>query len=59
MGNLLLYGKNNDLLWEANTRGDLLIIQDDGNLVLYDKCGYPVWSSGTVTGHNNQGLFVD
>ena len=48
-GNILLHGNNNDLLWKVNTRGELLIIQDDSNLVLYDQCGYPVWSSQTST----------
>lgn len=43
------YGPNNV---PANLRGDLLIVQDDGNLVLYNtkdlnRGWYPVWASNT------------
>lgn len=48
-GNLVLY-KGKDPLWDANTQGQggvRLIMQDDGNLVLYRPDMQPVWSSGT------------
>ncbi|HSC19356.1 MAG TPA: hypothetical protein VLC74_10610 [Rhizomicrobium sp.] len=34
------------LIWETATQGDRLMMQGDGNLVIYDG-EVPVWSSGT------------
>jgi hypothetical protein len=37
-------------LWSTGTyphSGDALIFQPDGNLVVYDTDGTPLWSSGT------------
>ncbi|MBG9945238.1 hypothetical protein ABE237_13560 [Brevibacillus formosus] len=68
-GKLVLLRANGDPLWYSdnaawsssrhpagtNLRGDLLIMQDDGNLVLYNttdlnKGWYPVWASDTGVG---------
>ena len=50
-GDLVVYdntaGKS---LWSSNTKGsqaDYLVMQDDGNLVLFTKSGSPVWQSMT------------
>ena len=38
----------------------MLILQDDGNLVVYDKMsGDPIWSSGTVTNKESVLIFQD
>jgi hypothetical protein len=53
-GNLVLY-KGKEALWDANTQGQggvRLIMQDDGNLVLYTVGMQPIWASGTQ-GHLN------
>lgn len=34
------------LIWETATQGDRLMMQGDGNLVIYDG-EVPIWSSGT------------
>jgi hypothetical protein len=46
-GNLVLYNVNNQSVWTSNTLfnpGAYLDIQDDGNLVIYTKDAYPLWS---------------
>src|SRR5262249_26824666 len=35
------------VLWSANAVGDSLVMQADGNLVLYDAAQNPTWSSVT------------
>jgi hypothetical protein len=48
------------LLWESDTchrGGAKLVMQSDGNLVIYDRVGLPVWSSGTH-GHDGAHLAV-
>ena len=46
---LVLRGKDNTTLWRAQNSktAETLILQDDGNLVLYDGNSKPVWSTGT------------
>ena len=46
---LLLRGKNNSTMWTAPTsaRAEKLILQDNGNLVLYDEKEKPVWATKT------------
>ena len=50
-GNLELW--NNDsrrLLWQSGTKGvsvAKMVMQDDGNLVIYDRNRRPLWSTGT------------
>ena len=50
---LVLYDKNNKSLWKANdmrrriSAPMILIMQDDGNLVIYDRCRKPYWESRT------------
>ena len=52
-GDLVLYNKNNDEvcsandMWNRKSTPDDLLIQIDGNLVLYDECGRPFWESKT------------
>ena len=52
-GTLVLYGKSNNQIWKASniwnrkSTPDVLFMQDDGNLVLYDECGKPYWESNT------------
>lgn len=49
-GEFILYNASGRL-WTAKTKGAVpgyeLIMQDDGNLVLYDDRFRPVWTSGT------------
>lgn len=49
-GEFILYNTSGRL-WAAKTKGKApgfeLIMQDDGNLVLYDSSFEPVWASGT------------
>ncbi|MFY7890492.1 MAG: hypothetical protein ACOVOW_16370 [Spirosomataceae bacterium] len=45
-GNLVIT-KNNTLIWQANTSGDALRLQEDGNLVVYGQGGNPQWASST------------
>lgn len=52
-GNLVLYAlkPSRSVLWTANTQGhagDRLLMQGDGNLVVYGADGQAVWSSGTT-----------
>jgi len=50
-GNLELWDTTSRrLLWHTATRGRdaaRMVMQDDGNLVIYDKRGRPLWASGT------------
>jgi hypothetical protein len=48
-GNVVLYGGGR-AVWSTNTHGNpsaFLAIQSDGNLVVYDRNGNALWSSGT------------
>lgn len=48
-GNLVLY-RNGVALWSTQTQGRNVVravMQGDGNFVLYDNNGNPVWNSGT------------
>ena len=49
MSNLVLYptGSPSDILWQTGVGGDDLILQPDGNLVLY-RASTAVWASSTV-----------
>ena len=48
-GNLVLFGKDKSIIWAAGIGLDAtkLIMQDDGNLVLYKDGDQSVWSTGT------------
>ena len=51
-GTLYLRGKDEKVLWRAGNESigvklELLLLQNDGNLAGYDKCGNRVWSTGT------------
>ena len=49
-GNIVLYDQG-VALWDSGTTDStlgVLLMQRDGNLVLYDGSGTPVWASGTV-----------
>jgi serine/threonine protein kinase len=55
-GDLVLYDNYTDKpIWSSNTKGeaDSLVMQDDGNLVLYSKSKSPIWSSGSVGKHGD------
>lgn len=47
-GDFVLYGAENPL-WSTNTaeRGSRVVMQHDGNLVLFDAQNNPVWSLNT------------
>lgn len=54
--NLVLYKKNDDgmeVLWASNTYTEegstnhSVLMQADGNLVMYNADGQPIWASGT------------
>jgi hypothetical protein len=58
-GNLVLYGAG-AAYWASKTQSKVvsrLVMQDDGNLVLYDRKGGSVWASGT-NGHPGAFLLV-
>lgn len=38
---------DNILVWESGTSGDMLAMQADGNLVIYDGDGEPIWTTST------------
>jgi|SRR4051812_47953311 hypothetical protein len=38
------------LIWESATAGERFVVQGDGNLVIYNREGEPVWASHTA-GH--------
>ena len=46
---LILVGKDGRSVWKEKTWGDALrmVLQDDGDLVLYNKCNVSVWNTGT------------
>lgn len=49
-GNLMVVDQNDNALWATDTAGkavDSLVVQDDGNLVLYGPGNKVVWSSNT------------
>lgn len=58
-GNLEVWNrKSSRLLWQSGTRGAhvaRMVMQDDGNLVIYDRKGRPMWSSGT---HGNDSAYL-
>jgi hypothetical protein len=59
-GNVVLYNQGTPL-WASGTAGrpqGRLIMQSDGNLVLYSLSGQPLWATGTA-GHPHASLFVD
>lgn len=50
-GNLVLFGKNNAVLWASYTHdkgGVRAVMQTDGNLVIYTAAGVALWSTGTA-----------
>ena len=53
---LSLRGIDNKTIWRANNMFDewseKLFIQNDGNLVVYNKCDKPIWSTDTYEGKN-------
>ena len=51
-GKIYLLGKDNSSRWNTkasftNSKPQMMLIQDDGNVVIYDKCGNRQWQSGT------------
>jgi hypothetical protein len=47
-GELVIFDNNdNKPIWSSNSQGDpnALVVQDDGNLVLYAKNGSVIWAS--------------
>lgn len=49
-GNLVLsFNNQNRVLWQSNTtgRGDRLVMEESGNLAIYDYGKYAVWHSDT------------
>ncbi|MFZ0495644.1 MAG: hypothetical protein WBE80_00395 [Methylocella sp.] len=52
-GNMLILGGDNNILFQTNTGSypqAFFRMQDDGNLVIYEQGGQPVWSSKTSAG---------
>lgn len=50
-GNLALVTSSGSVLWttvSSGTAGNLLVVQSDGNLVLYNAGYRPIWASGTA-----------
>ncbi|KAJ3499586.1 hypothetical protein NLG97_g201 [Lecanicillium saksenae] len=51
-GNLVLH-TGSTALWTSQTAGRYavqdVIMQGDGNFVMYDNSGHPIWSSGSAT----------
>jgi outer membrane protein assembly factor BamB len=45
-------------IWQTETTGDRVAMQEDGNLVIYDAVGEPLWASGTF-GVQNAVLVAD
>ena len=57
-GKPALIGEDYSKIWRvellpSSRTVNLLIIQDDGNLVVYDQCGKALWESETQGGCNN------
>ena len=51
-GKICLLGKDNSSRWKSRilsrkSKPDLMLLQNDGNLVVYDKCGNTIWESKT------------
>ena len=48
-GNLVIFGKDDSILWSAGIgqNAEKLVMQDDGNVVLYKDDGRSVWATGT------------
>ena len=49
-GNIYLLGEDNNTRWSTeinlvNSKPYMMLIQDDGNLGVYDKCGKRYWES--------------
>ena len=46
---LILIGKDGRSVWKAKTWGEAtrMVLQDDGDLVLYSRCNTTVWNTGT------------
>jgi hypothetical protein len=40
------------LVWQTQTNGDRLVMQEDGNLVIYSTDGEPVWASNSWGNRN-------
>ena len=52
-GNIYLLGKDNNKRWSTeitlkNSKPDMMLIQNNGNLGVYDKCGKRYWESKTT-----------
>ena len=60
-GNLVLYGDGSPL-WHSATHGTVpgyVMLQHDGNFVLYDASQRPLWQTGGATiGHTDAWLLV-
>ncbi|CDR18093.1 unnamed protein product [Oncorhynchus mykiss] len=55
-GNFVLYGWGR-VVWASNTvnkDAQRLILQQDGNLVIYTKQDHPIWASNTGRCNNTQ-----
>ncbi len=52
-GNLVIYSSNGSSMWNANvnTPGAVTVIQNDGNVVIYDMSRNALWDSYGYTGH--------
>ena len=51
-GKIYLLGKDNSIRWRLkiqsrNSKGHLMLLQNDGNLVVYNDCGNSIWESKT------------
>lgn len=46
-GNLVVYDRTNQPMWQSNTRGNSrLVMEDDGRLVIYDQNNRQMWVNG-------------
>ena len=59
--NLVVHDKDSQATWSSSTamhhdtkNTSYLVIQDDGNLVVYREYGIPVWHTGTNGGHTSK-----
>ena len=60
-GNIYLLGKDNNTRWStginpSNSKLDMMMIEDNGNLAVYDECGKRHWESRT-TDQACQGIY--
>ena len=49
-GKIYLLGKDNSIrpkIQSRNSKGHLMLLQNDGNLVVYNDCGNSIWESKT------------